>query len=82
VYQLFHLISDAKGFVANISSLPVFTNKNVGSDKVRSPSFPFQRANIMIILKCKRLNAAVYASSVCASIANREDFSKFLFLIF
>ena len=27
-YQLFHLISDAKGFVASINSLPVLTMKN------------------------------------------------------
>lgn len=32
-YQLFHLISDANGFVASINSLPVLTNKNVYKDK-------------------------------------------------
>jgi hypothetical protein len=68
-YQLFHLISDAKGFVTSINSLPVLTNNKVCT-------------KIKIFLNYKMIRISVCASSACETIARLQGFYESPFLIF
>ena len=85
-YQLFHLISDAKGFVASINSFPVLIDR-ILFPMAHSRTFSFdqddfQRANIMIKVKYKIINESEHASSAYVTIAMLQDFFEFLFLVF